>query len=127
MSFEHAKQPQNHNSPHQNTQAYGKPSESHSNWVMAVDIKCLGGPEEENREEVGARDEGDDKRQSKDPWVLLEAGGKHGVSGTFDLPDHKRDDEKRSEEEWYEYVCGLPCVLFQPQLTSASSTPSQLT
>ena len=94
---------------------------------MAVDIICLGGPEEENREEVGAGDEGDDKGQSEDPWVLLETGGKHGVFGTFDLPDHKRDDEKCSNKEWYEYVCGFPCVLASTLAHFSFLNSSQLT
>lgn len=113
MSSEHAKQPKNNEGPRQNTQAYGKPSEPHTNRVMAVDIKRLGGPEEEDREEIGAGYEGDDERQGEDPWVLLEPPGEHGVFGTFHLPDHEGDDEECTEKEWREYVCGFPWILFQ--------------
>lgn len=81
---------------------------------MAVDIKRLSGPEEKNSEEIGAGDEGDDKGQAEDPRVLLETGGEHGVFGTFHLPDQEGDDEDCTEKEWYEYVCGFPCILIQP-------------
>lgn len=75
---------------------------------MAVDIKRLGGPEEENGEEVGTGDEGDDKRQGEDPWVLLETRGEHGVFGTLHLPDHEGNEEKCTEKEGDEGVCGFP-------------------
>lgn len=81
---------------------------------MAIDIERLARPEEEGRDEIGAGYEGDDKREGKDPWVLLETLGEHGVFGTFDLPDQENDDEEYAEKEWYEYMCGFPWILFHP-------------
>lgn len=34
-------------------------TDSNTNWVVAIDIESLRGPEEEHREEIGAGDESD--------------------------------------------------------------------
>jgi len=54
---------------------------------LTIDVECLCGPEEQDGEEVGARDEGDDEGQDEDARVLLQASWKHRELGKFPFPD----------------------------------------
>ena len=79
-------------------EADGETAESDANGVVAVDVEGLRGPEEEDGEEVGARDEGDDERQGEDAGVLLQARWEHGVLRTVDLPDAEASKEGGSKK-----------------------------
>ncbi len=71
MTPEHAEQPKHNKSACQNTESNGQTSDSDTNWVLAVDVKRLRGPEEQDGEKVCSGDEGDDKRKDEDTGVLL--------------------------------------------------------
>jgi len=95
----------------QDRKADGHTAKANANWVMAVDVERLGGPEEEDGEEVRAGDEGDDQGQDQDAWILTDALGKHGEFGEFPFPDAEDDEEDEAENQWDESVCRLPGVL----------------
>lgn len=60
---------------------------------MAVHVKCLRWPEHKDREEIGARDEGDDKRETEDARLLAQALGEHGVLCAIGLPEDEDYEE----------------------------------
>lgn len=59
---------------------------------MAVHVECLCRPEHEDREEVRARDEGDDEGQAENTRLLAQSLGEHGVL-CVSLPDDEGDEE----------------------------------
>lgn len=54
-------------------------SDADTNWIMAVHVECLRGPEHQNGEEVGSTDEGDHQSQAKHSWILLQTLREHGI------------------------------------------------
>ena len=59
---------------------------------MTIHIESLSRPEHDDREEVGARDEGDDECESKNPGCLLQAGREHRILCTINLPEAEPDE-----------------------------------
>lgn len=101
---EQAQQPQHHAGTRQDTEADRQPSQADSDRVMAVRVVRLRRPEHDEGEEVGAGNEGDDKRQGQGTRGLLQPTGKHGEPGELDLPHDKGDDERDPEEKGNEHV-----------------------
>ena len=87
-------------------------ADTDTDWVVAVDVEGLGGPEEEDGEEVCARDECDDECQGEDSRVFLKAGGEHRVFCAIYFPKAEGDQEDRSDKEWDKSVSGFPGILF---------------
>ena len=111
MAPEYAKKPQNNACAGQNRKANGDTADTYTDRVMAVNIEGLCRPEHDHREEVGTRNEGDNKRKDKGAGSLLEATGEHWVFGTLDFPDNKRNDEGGTDEERSQNMRGGPWVL----------------
>ena len=65
---------------------------------MTIDVECLRRPEHDDGEEIGTRNERDNKRQSEDAWLLLEARREHGEFRALHLPDSKGDKECDTQE-----------------------------
>ena len=63
MTSEDTQKPQNDEGASKNTKANGNTSDANSDRVLTVDILGLRWPEQEDREEVGAGDEGNDERE----------------------------------------------------------------
>jgi hypothetical protein len=79
---------------------------------MAIHVEGLSRPEHDHREEVCARDKGDDESEGEDSRLLLEAAWKHGPFGPLDFPDREGDEEQNTaEDDWDEDVSGGPLVL----------------
>lgn len=78
---------------------------------MAVDVEGLCGPEQQNREEVGTRDEGDDEGESQDTGLFPEARWEHWEFGTVDLPEAEGNQQDRSKNEWHKGVSRVPWIL----------------
>lgn len=56
-AFGGTQQPETNERPRKNSKPDRQTTKANLNRVMAVDIKCLGRPEHEYREEIGAGDE----------------------------------------------------------------------
>jgi hypothetical protein len=69
---------------------------------VSIDIEGLHGSEEEDGEEIGARDEGDNKRQGQGPRVLLESGWEGGIFRAVYFLDAKANEHQGFEKEWDE-------------------------
>lgn len=111
MASENAEKPQDHDGTSQDAEANGKTPDTDAGRVMAVHVESLRGPEHDDREEVGARDEGDDQGQGQNARFLLQARWEHGKFGPLDFPNGKGDAECSSEEERDEDVSRGPLVL----------------
>ncbi len=66
---------------------------------MAVDIKGLSRPEHDNAEKVCPRNEGNDKRETKNARSLSEARWEHGVLGAVNFPQDECNKEKEPDDE----------------------------
>lgn len=111
MTTEETKQPEYDNSTREDCEPDWQTSDPNAYWIVAVYVESLRGPEQEHREEVGARNACDDQRKDEDTWALLYACWEHGVWGEFCLPDDKGDEEEEADKERYEDVGGFPAVL----------------
>ncbi len=85
-------------------EAEGEAADANTNGVVAVDVEGLGGPKQEHREEIGARDEGNDEGQDQIPPRLAETVGQHRVLGAVGLPQTEADDEEDAQQERHEGV-----------------------
>jgi hypothetical protein len=61
VTAEDGEEPEHNASTSQDGEADGYPAHTDANGIVAVDVKGLRRPEEEDGEEVGAADEGDDQ------------------------------------------------------------------
>lgn len=68
---------------------------------MTVDVVCLSGPECDQANKVGSRDEGDDQGKDKDSRGFDDPSGKHGELGEACFPDDKEYDEDGSKKKRY--------------------------
>ena len=98
MASKNTEKPKNDESASQDTKANWQTSDSDTNRVLTIDVECLCGPEKQDGEEVGSRDEGDDQRQDEDARILFETSGKHGKLGEFPFPDEEGCDQAHSDE-----------------------------
>ena len=64
MTLEGGEQPKHDHRSREDAESNGQASNADADGILTVDVEGLGGPEEEDGEEVGARDEGDDERES---------------------------------------------------------------
>ena len=85
-------------------EAEGKAADANRNGIVAVDVVGLGGPEQEHREEIGARDEGNDEGQDQVPPRLAQTRGQHGLLGAVCFPETEGDEEDDAEKERHERV-----------------------
>lgn len=69
-SAEDGEQPKNDAGPDENGKADGHSAESDAEWVVAVNVEGLGGPEEQHREEIGTRDKGDYKSEGENTRIF---------------------------------------------------------
>ena len=99
MSSKHAQQPQNNDRASQDAKANGKASNTNTYGIVAVDVESLRRPEHDNGEEVGARNKGDDERENKCAWRLLDACWEHGVFGKLCFPEYKASQQDDAEDE----------------------------
>ena len=68
---EYGQRPENDNGTGKNRKSDWDTTDSDADWVMAVDIKGLGWPEHDDREEIGTGDEGDDESEGENARCLL--------------------------------------------------------
>lgn len=111
MAAENAQQPKYDAGSCQDTESDGETSDAHTDWVMAINIESLGGPEHEDGEEICAGDEGDDESQGESTRILLESRWEHGEFGKLGFPDAERPKEGNSEDERNKDVGRFPSVL----------------
>ena len=78
---------------------------------MAIDVEGLSGPEHQEGEEIGPRDEGDEQCQRQNPRILLQSSWEHGERGKPSFPDEEADEEHNSDDDGSNYVCRSPWVL----------------
>ena len=78
---------------------------------MTVNIERLCRPKHEVAEEVGTRDEGDEKGESKNPRGLSEPLWEHGVLRAVRFPEEESYDEDSTEDEWGKNMGRVPGVL----------------
>ena len=97
-SLQRGQEPQHDDRSKQNRKAHRQASDAYTNRFMTIDIECLSRPEEQDREKVGATDEGDDQSQEEDAWSLLESSGKHRMFGTLPFPYEESHQEEEAEE-----------------------------
>lgn len=70
MSTEYRQQPQNDACTCQDRETNGNTSDADTDRIMSVYIECLSRPEHENGEEVSARNESDDERETENARFL---------------------------------------------------------
>lgn len=99
MTSENAEEPEHNDGTSQDAEANWNTTDTDTGGIMAVDVESLCWPEHDDREEIGAGDEGDDQGQRKNARFLLQARWEHGEFGTLDFPDGESDAECGSEEE----------------------------
>ena len=73
MAPEDGEEPEDYKGAGEDREANWYAADTNADGVLPVDVKGLGGPEEEDGEEVGARDKGDYKSEKEDTRVLFEA------------------------------------------------------
>ena len=78
---------------------------------MTINVERLRRPEHEDREEVGSRDERNNKCQPKNPGLLTKSLGEHGMFGSVSFPEDKGDEESDTQDQGREHVCAGPLVL----------------
>ena len=108
MASEDAQEPQHDARSSQDTEAHWDTSDTDPDGILTIDVEGLSGPEHENGEKVGTRDEGDHQSHGEYARFLLQTRGKHGVLGAFHLPNDEPDEEKSSEEERDQNMGGFP-------------------
>ena len=111
MTTEETKQPEYNDSTRKDAESDWQTSDPNAYWIVAVYVESLCGPEEKDREEVGARNACDDQSKDKYTWALLYACWEHGVWGEFGFPDDKGDNEEEADKKRYEDMGGFPAVL----------------
>jgi hypothetical protein len=112
VASENAEEPEHDDSTSKDAKTDGETTNADTSGVMTVDVECLCWPEHDDREKVGAGDEGDDQSQGQDARFLLKTRWEHGELGTLDFPDGEGDAESSSEEEGDEDVGRGPFILF---------------
>lgn len=113
MAAENAEEPKHDDGPGQNAEGDGETTDTDAGGIMAVDVEGLSRPEHDDREEVGAGDEGDDQSQGQDARILLQASWEHGEFGTFDFPDAQDNESCSAKEKGNEDMGRGPFVLFE--------------
>jgi hypothetical protein len=113
VASENAEEPEYDDSTGKDAKADGETTDADTNGVMTVDVESLCWPEHDDREKVGAGDEGDEQSQGQDARFPLKTRWEHGKFGTLDFPDGEGDAECSSEEEGDEDVGRGPFVLFR--------------
>ena len=113
MASENAEEPEHDDSTSKDAKADGDTADANTNGVMTVDVEGLCWPEHDDREKVGAGDEGDDQSQGQDARFPLKTRWEHGKFGTLNFPDSEGNAECSSEEEGDEYVSRSPLILFR--------------
>ena len=111
MASKNRQQHQHDNSTCQNAESNRKSSEAHADRVVSIHVERLGRPEHEDGEEIGARDEGDDKCESEDARLLAQTLGEHGVLCTVYFPKDEGYEQNCTEDKRHEHVGGAPFVL----------------
>lgn len=91
MTLQHTEKPKNDKGTCKNTEANRDSTNADTYWILSIDVKSLGWPEQQDGEKVGPGDEGDDQSQDEDSRTLLKAGRKHGEFGKFPLPNKEGD------------------------------------
>lgn len=116
MPTQSGDQPKDNAGARQDREPYWKSSDADTNWIMAVHIEGLSGPEHEDAEEVGAADEGDDERQGEDAGVLSQTFREHGVLCAIGFPQEETDDQDHAQDERGEHMSAGPGVLISTPL-----------
>jgi hypothetical protein len=93
VASQHRQQPQYDAGTCQDAETDGDSADTNTNRVVSVDVESLRRPEHEDGEEVGAGDERDDERETKDPRFLTQTLGEHWVLRAICFPQDKCDDE----------------------------------
>ena len=111
MASEDGEEPENDACTCEDGETDGHAAKTYTNWIVAVDIEGLSGPEEEDREEVCAGNEGDDQGESEDARIFLQSVREHGPFCTINFPEGESDEEGSSKEKGGEGVDGFPGIL----------------
>lgn len=78
---------------------------------MAINIECLGWPEHNNGEEIGAGNERDNKRKSENARLLLETRGEYGVVCPINFPEAKSNEQNEPNNQWGKDMSRCPFIL----------------
>jgi hypothetical protein len=113
VASENAEEPEHDDSTSKDAKTDGETTNADTSGVMTIDVEGLCWPEHDDREKVGAGDEGDDQSQGQDARFPLKTSWEHGEFGTLDFPDDEGDAESSSEEEGDEDVGRCPFILFR--------------
>ena len=89
MPSKDTEKPQDNTGTNQNTKSNRDSSNTNLNRVVPVDIECLRWPEHNNREEIGTRDKGDDKRKKQYAGFLLQSPWEYGILCSICFPETK--------------------------------------
>lgn len=105
MASKHTQEPEDNAGSGKDAEADGDATDANTDGILTIDVEGLGGPEEQDREEVGTGDEGDDECEDQNSRVLLQAAWEHGELGELPFPDEERSDECGADEKWCEDMC----------------------
>ena len=111
VAAEYAEEPEDDDGAGEDAEADGEAADADADGILAVNIEGLGGPEEEDGEEIGAGYKGYNEREDEDARGLLQARGEHGVGGEFGFPYAEGDEHEEANEEGGENVGAFPLVL----------------
>src|SRR3984957_11512732 len=78
VASENAEEPEHDDSTSKDAKTDGETTDADANGVMTVDVEGLCWPEHDDREKVGAGDEGDDQSQGQDARFPLKTSWEHG-------------------------------------------------
>jgi hypothetical protein len=90
-------------------------------WGSTVDVVSFSRPEDEHSEEVPAAEECGEEREGHGASIFLEQSfGRHWERSEEDLPHEEGDYQDDAEDERYEDVDAVPCILLCVNTRSSS-------